>query len=395
MTRIEKRELTSIIADLQRQSTIRQIRYNAFSVTRVLSGTFLRLSRYITAEIIKPMFLGITLLVTVFTGYSLAVKLSQAAEGEVPLSIVARLIGLNSIIAMEVLLPTALYLSIIATLSRFYRDSEMVAMRASGFGEFRVIRSIVLLSVLVSVVVGVISLYARPWAYRQSYQIEAEARAEFDIRKIEPGRFIELQSSKYVLFARDIDKKKGRLKEVFLQSDKGDKLQVTYAREALLPPVRAGEQRNFVFRDGYSYLLDQLGSKDTTLKFREMIVPIPEVTEDVSYRRKAEPTASLATSQASKDIAEFQWRTSTPFATLVLALVAVPLSRSTPRQSRYYSFVVAILVYVGLFILTSAARNWVADGRIPSFPGIWWVYTLPLLLFAGLMGVPALNRWRR
>jgi lipopolysaccharide export system permease protein len=395
MTRIEKRELTSIIADLQRQSTIRQIRYNAFSVTRVLSGTFLRLSRYITAEIIKPMFLGITLLVTVFTGYSLAVKLSQAAEGEVPLSIVARLIGLNSIIAMEVLLPTALYLSIIATLSRFYRDSEMVAMRASGFGEFRVIRSIVLLSVLVSVVVGVISLYARPWAYRQSYQIEAEARAEFDIRKIEPGRFIELQSSKYVLFARDIDKKEGRLKEVFLQSDKGDKLQVTYAREALLPPVRAGEQRNFVFRDGYSYLLDQLGSKDTTLKFREMIVPIPEVTEDVSYRRKAEPTASLATSQASKDIAEFQWRTSTPFATLVLALVAVPLSRSTPRQSRYYSFVVAILVYVGLFILTSAARNWVADGRIPSFPGIWWVYTLPLLLFAGLMGVPALNRWRR
>ena len=341
------------------------------------------------------MFLGITLLVTVFTGYSLAVKLSQAAEGEVPLSIVARLIGLNSIIAMEVLLPTALYLSIIATLSRFYRDSEMVAMRASGFGEFRVIRSIVLLSVLVSVVVGVISLYARPWAYRQSYQIEAEARAEFDIRKIEPGRFIELQSSKYVLFARDIDRKKGRLKEVFLQSDKGDKLQVTYAREALLPPVRAGEQRNFVFRDGYSYLLDQLGSKDTTLKFREMIVPIPEVTEDVSYRRKAEPTASLAKSQASKDIAEFQWRTSTPFATLVLALVAVPLSRSTPRQSRYYSFVVAILVYVGLFILTSAARNWVADGRIPSFPGIWWVYTLPLLLFAGLMGVPALNRWRR
>ncbi|HED18677.1 MAG TPA: LPS export ABC transporter permease LptF [Gammaproteobacteria bacterium] len=353
------------------------------------------LNRYITAEIIKPMFLGIALLVTVFTGYSLAIKLSQAAQGEVPLSIVARLIGLNSIIAMEVLLPTALYLSIIATLSRFYRDSEMVAMRASGFGEFRVIRSIVLLSVVTSVVVGAISLYARPWAYRQSYKIEAEARAEFDIRKIEPGRFIELQSSKYVLFARGVDKEKGRLKEVFLQSDKGNKIQVTYAREALLPSVRAGETRSFVFHDGYSYLLDPLGSQDTTLKFRELIVPIPEVTKDVSYRRKAEPSASLATSRLSKDIAEYQWRTSTPLATLVLALIAVPLSRSTPRQSRYYSFVVAIMVYVGLFILTSAARNWVADGKIPSFPGLWWVYALPLLLFAGLTGVPALKRWRK
>jgi len=354
----------------------------------------LLLNRYITAEIIKPMLLGIALLVIVFTGYSLGIKLSQAAAGEVPLSIVASLIGLNSIIAMEVLLPTALYLSIIATLSRFYRDSEMVAMHASGFGESRVIRSIILLSILVSVVVGVISLYARPWAYRQSYRIEAEARTEFDIRKIEPGHFIELQGSKYVLFARDVDKESGRLKEVFLQTDKGEKIQVTYAREALLPPARSGERRSFVFHDGYSYLLDQLGSKDTTLKFKEMIVPIPEVIRDVSYRRKAEPTANLFKSQATKDIAEYQWRTSTPFATLLLALIAVPLSRSTPRQSRYHSFIVAILVYVGLFILTSAARNWVSDGRIPSFPGLWWVYTLPLLLFAGLAGVPAWKRRR-
>lgn len=357
-----------------------------------MTGKHLLLNRYITAEIIKPMFLGMALLIIVFTGYSLGVKLTQAAEGEVPLAIVARLIGLNSIIAMEVLLPTALYLSIIATLSRLYRDSEMIAMQATGFGEFRIIRSITLLSLLVAVVVGVISLYARPWAYRESYQIEAEARAEFDIRRIEPGRFTELQGSKYVLFARAVDKEHGRLKEVFLQSDKDGKIQVTYAREALLPPVSAGQQRSFVFHDGYSYVLDQQGSKDTTLRFGELVVPIPDVTRDVSYRRKAEPTASLAESRAAKDIAEYQWRTSTPLATLVLALVAVPLSRSSPRQSRYYSFVVAILVYVGLFILTSAARSWVADGRIPAFPGLWWVYTLPLLLFAALTGLPALKR---
>ena len=39
------------------------------------------LSRHITAEIVKPMFLGILLLVVVFTGYSFAVKLSEAAAG--------------------------------------------------------------------------------------------------------------------------------------------------------------------------------------------------------------------------------------------------------------------------------------------------------------------------
>ena len=66
------------------------------------------LSRHITAEIIKPMFLGIGLLVVVFTGYSFAVKLSEAADGMIPMAIVFRLIGLNSLVAMDVLLPTAL-----------------------------------------------------------------------------------------------------------------------------------------------------------------------------------------------------------------------------------------------------------------------------------------------
>ncbi|HHJ17750.1 MAG TPA: LptF/LptG family permease, partial [Gammaproteobacteria bacterium] len=211
------------------------------------------LNRYITAEIIRPMFLGIAMLVVIFSGYSFALKLSDAAQGQIPVDIVARLIGLKSLISLEILLPTALYLSIISALSRFYRDSEMAAMQAAGFGEARIMRPVLLLSVLVAVIVGVISLYARPWAYRQSYQIEADARAEFDIRKIEPGRFIELQGSEYVLFARAVDQGKGRLEEVFLQSDRGEKIQVTYAREAWLPPVQPGTRRSFKFRNGYSY----------------------------------------------------------------------------------------------------------------------------------------------
>jgi lipopolysaccharide export system permease protein len=355
------------------------------------------LSRHIAAEIVKPMLLGIVLLLTVFTGYSFAIKLSQAANGALPLPVVARLIGLNSLIAMEVLLPTALYLSIISTLSRFYRDSEMTAMNAAGFSEMRVTRTVAALSLLVAALVGVVSMFGRPWAYRESYQIEADARAEFDFRKIEPGHFIELQDAKYVLFARGVNRNSGKLSEVFLQSEKGDgakaRVQIIYAREAYMPPVHVGQERSFEFRDGYSYALDPNGSQDTTVKFGQLIIPIPGIEKDTSYRRKAEATRVLARSDATKDIAEYQWRLSTPLATLALALVAVPLSRSTPRQGRHISFIIAIAVYTGLFILTSAARNWVADGNIPPDPGIWWVYALPLLLFAGLTWGPRL-KWR-
>lgn len=353
------------------------------------------LSRYITAEITKPMFLGITLLVIVFTGYTFAIKLSEAADGLIPLSVIARLIGLKSVITLEVLLPTALYLSIIAALSRFHRDSEMAAINTAGVGEARILRSVIVLSVLIAVIVGAISLFARPWAYRQSYQIEAEARAEFDIRKIEPGQFIELQGSKYVLFARQVDKGSGRLQDVFLQSEQGKKIQLIFAQEAFLPPVHAGERRSFEFVNGYNYLLDQLGSQDTTLKFKHMIVYIPTEKQDTKYRRRAEPSINLYRSDAPKDIAEFQWRLSTPLATVLLSLLAVPLSRSAPRQGRYHSFIFAILVYVGLFNLTGVARTWVEDGKVQSFPGLWWIYLVPLLLFIGLMAAPIWVRRKR
>lgn len=401
---MEKRQSTGIDLCLQRAAGVGEFGYNS---RHLLSGpqrpalhttpATVVLSRHIAAEIIKPMILGITMLVVVFTGYSLAIKLSEAAQGEIPLSIVAQLIGLNSLIAMEVLLPTALYLSIIAALSRLYRDSEMTAMNCAGYSEGRVIRTVATLTLFIATLVGAISLFARPWAYRQSYQIEADARVEFDIRKIEPGHFIEIQNSKYVLFARDVDRKNGILNEIFLQTDSGksddSRVQVIYARQAFMPPAAAGTTRNFEFRDGYSYMLDTSGRKDTTLKFKQLVIPIPGIEKDTSYRRKAESTHNLSRSSATKDIAEYQWRLSTPLATLALALLAVPLSRSAPRQSRHGSFLVAIAVYTGLFVLTSVARNSVADGNIPANPGIWWVYALPLLLFAILIWLPKW-RWR-
>jgi lipopolysaccharide export system permease protein len=350
------------------------------------------LSRYIITEIAKPLVLGVSLLVIVFTGYSSAVRLGQASEGFIELPAVARLIGLNTIVALEVLLPTALYLSIISSVSRFYRDSEMAAMRAAGIGEGRIIRSTLLLSLAVALLVGFISIYGRPWAYREIYRIEAEARAEFDIRKIQPKQFVELEDSKYVLFARHVDKESGGLEEVFLQTELGDKIQVLYAQQAFLPPVRFGEARSFQLLDGYGYLLDRFGHHDITLRYKEMLVHIPTQQLDTSYRRKAEPTITLYHSDAPKDVAEFQWRLSTPLATLALALLAVPLSRSAPREGRHRSFFLAILVYVGLFNMTSAARTWVEDQKVPASPGIWWVYVFPLALFAVLMLAP---RWVR
>lgn len=350
------------------------------------------LDRYLIREIIKPMLLGVGLLVLVFAGYTTAAKLAEAAEGLLQPSTITRLIALNTLIALEVLLPTAMYLSIIASLGRLYRDSEVAALTAAGFSEMNILKAVLQLSLATAAVVAVISVFGRPWAYQQSYRLEAEAVASFDINRLESGQFFELQDNRYVLYAAGVDRAQSRLNDVFMQSDQNDKSQVIYAKSAYLPEMEAGEPRSVRFLDGYAYLLDRAGSRDTVLKFGSLTVNLEEDARTEARKRKAETTAQLAQSNQPKDIAEFQWRTSTPFATLLLGMLAVPLSRSAPRESRHTGFIIAILVYVVFFNLSGVARNWVEQGKVGALPGIWWVYALALLAWVALMFLPRLRR---
>ena len=64
-----------------------------------------------------------------------------------------------------------------------------------------------------------------------------------------------------------------------------------------------------------------------------------------------------------EDVAEFQWRLSTPLSALLLALLAIPLSRSKPRQGRYARMLAALVIYAVYFNLLDVGRTWVELGE--------------------------------
>jgi lipopolysaccharide export system permease protein len=150
------------------------------------------------------------------------------------------------------------------------------------------------------------------------------------------------------------------------------------------------------FFDGHAYLLDGDGSRDVSMRFASFLLHFPEEERITRFRRKAIPTGTLGDSEQPKDIAEYQWRLTTPFATLLLAALAVPLARSQPRESRYGIFAAALLLYVLLFTLTGAVRNGLENGDLPVFPGIAVAYLPFALLLAVLLRSPRLRlgRWR-
>lgn len=345
------------------------------------------IDRQIRWEILRLLSSGLGMLILVFIGYSAAEQLGLAAEGQIGLSAAMALIGLQTLIVLEVLLPSALFFSILATIGRMHRDGEMQALYAAGVGPARILGSVAKLSLLIALITALISISGRPWAYWESYRIEAKAAASFDLRKIASGRFVTLETVKFTtLIADGLDFEHGQHQGVFLhrkhQGDGGrSEILMAEAAELLtLNPEQAVAGRLF---NGYQYSLDHRARQDITVRFKELTVNIPFNEARATYRRKAEPTSNLALSQQPKDIAEFQWRISSPVATLLLALIAVPLARSRPRESRFRITLLAIALYISVFSMTAVARTLVEQGTIGAVPGVWVVHlVLGLMLLA-------------
>ncbi len=347
------------------------------------------ISRYITLEIAKPQLLICTILAVIYASFSSAAYLGDAAQGLLSGATVINMTLLKTLIGLEALLPTSLYLAIVIGLGRMYNDSEMTALFATGFSELQVLRSALPLVILTAILVGVFSIYLRPWAYQTVYKLEAQALAELDINKLEAGRFYKLGKTEGVLFAEHISRDYNRLDGVFFRDHSNGDARIVRAEEAYLSSAASGSIPVMIFINGKAYNLDHKGHEDLEMTFKKLTFYINDFADSsVDYKRKAVSIDKLMESDSWGDMAEYQWRLSMPVVTVILGLLAIPLSRSRPRQGRFAKIAVAILVFALYYNLVSVARTWVDQGRIPEFPGMWVAHIVPALLLAFLIMQP-------
>jgi lipopolysaccharide export system permease protein len=353
------------------------------------------LNRYLIREISKPMLGGATVLIVLFASYSAAHFLNDAVNGVLPARTVIVLMVLKTVIALEVLLPIALYLSVVTALGRLYTDSEMTAMAAAGVAPAQVLKAVACAAAALAALVACLSLYIRPWAYTASYALRARAEATIDLDKIEAGTFYATPNGNRVIFVGQRSHRGARADNVFIQepAGDGDATRVLYARHGYRTGKDADGLPIIVLVNGYMYDIKRRGMRDRITHFKRLTIDLKAPrTVTVGYKRKAAPTAALAQSHALPDIAEFEWRLSTPLSTMLLGLLGVPLSRTRVRGSRYARTIAAVLVFAAYYALNIAVRTWVQHGVLNPIPG---VFLAPLLLFAVLLGVwfkPALAR---
>lgn len=328
------------------------------------------LVKYLIREVSKPSAVVCGILVVLFAGYSWVTFLSKAVNALLPVDMMLGLIALKVGIALEVLLPISLYFGVILGLGRLYTDSEMKALMACGINPYRILLTVFALSCLVAVLVSIFSLYLRPLAYEQSYRLRAIGEAGFRISNLNAGHFYERHNGSLVFFAEEIDQRQQTLSGVFIQSEHGDDIQIFSAQEAQerLDP-QSGVPIPVLF-NGFEYKLTREGEIKHVAGFSRLAI-YPQEPE-AEYKRKAEPTQNLLHSDSRRDIAELQWRFSTPFSAILMGLLGVPLSRASPRQGKYAKIFIATIIFAVYYFTGLLIKTLVEQGMLPLFPGLWW-----------------------
>ena len=321
-------------------------------------------------------------LLIVMIGITLGELLNDIAGGRVPAGLLWVLIGLQMPEVLKTILPLSVFVAVIWGLGRLYRDQEMSVMRASGFHWRMMLRPLFSLLLPVSVVLLVIGLAVAPSASALAKQKLDNAFRNAAEWGLQTGQFHVLQGGDLILYVAAVEKDGRTLQRVFIQQLKGDREQVWLAEKGYYWLDREKGERYLTLENGQI----TEGGKDSldfgVMQFKRNDLKLPDL--EPRKRKKVDlsgkNSSEILMSRAPEDRAELQWRLSPAIAAMLLGLLAIPLSHSSPREGRGGRAVLGILAYTIYVNVAYMSRDWMARGEIPPALGMWWVHGLVLLI---------------
>lgn len=350
------------------------------------AGADLVVTRYLFREIAGTLVGVLFVLLLIFASKHFVRYLSDAAAGLLPTSLVLQILAYFLLSSLIFILPFAFYITVLIALGRLYQDNEITAMEACGVGIPRIMRSVAGFALLFAAGVAALSLWIAPWAESQQYAIRDQARAQSQLALVAEGRFHDILGGRGVFYVEELSDDKRRMTNVFVQIENEDKVDVFSARSGFLEVYPITGHRYVVLQDGYRY--ERLPDGRFRIhRYEEGGVRVlePEISRS-GTPHPAKPTTALLDSDERRDQAEFQWRLSMPLSAVLLGILAVLLSRTSPRQGRFAKLFVALVIYAVYFNLMTLSESWIEKGELPAAIGMWWTHLVIVALIIWLMG---------
>jgi len=309
---------------------------------------------------------GATLVVilTIVLTMMLIRTLGQAALGRVAPQDVVLLLGYTALGHLPTMLALSLFIAVVATLGRMYRDSEMAIWFASGVGLTRFVRPVLRMSWPVLVVMALLALFVWPWQNQRGVELKERYERRSDLARVTPGQFqTSSDGSRTFFIERDSgDGRTGR--NVFVLSTLRDTEAVTSARTGHIE--LEGDDRFLVLERGQRNEQNLLSGVKTLSRFETYRVLAGEslLSNVNDLPPKARRTIELLRLPTPRHQGELAWRLGLVLGGANLLLLGVGLSAANPRRTSNWNLLFALLSFVVYYNVINLTQAWVAGGRV-------------------------------
>ncbi len=309
---------------------------------------------------------GATLVVilTIVVTMMLIRTLGQAAVGRISPQDVVLLLGYFALAHLPTMLALSLFISVVATLGRMYRESEMTIWFASGVGLARFVRPVLRVSWPVLLVVTLLVLFVWPWVNQQSNDMRERFEQRSDLSRVTPGQFQSSRDGQRVFFIERSSENGRDARNVFILARQGDTESVTSARSGRIEHT---PEANFLVLDSGQRNEQNLKTHEKTVsRFETYRVQAGEkaLSSVEKPPPKAQRTIELVRSSDPLGQGELTWRLGLALGAGNLLLLGIGLSATSPRRASNWNLLFALLAFVVYYNLINLSKAWVAGGKL-------------------------------
>ncbi len=305
----------------------------------------------------------VVVILTIVMTIMLIRTLGQASRGSVNPSEVLLVMGFSMASQLTTILALSLFISVIATLSRIYSDSEMAIWLSSGQSIASFVPVLLGFAWPVLLAIALLALLVWPWSNQQIQELRERYDKRNDVERVAPGRFQESSGGRRVFFIDKDSPDQTTGTNVYISSTEIDLEITTTARRGRIE--WRGQDRLLLLEDGEQWLYQPSTGESRWTRFEryELLVDESMVRNTGLQASRQLPTLGLLQDPTPVNQGELSWRLGLSICALNFTLMALPLSAVNPRRGRSYQFALAMLVFVVYYNLVNIGQNWIAHGR--------------------------------
>jgi len=330
---------------------------------------------------------GATLVVilTIVVTMMLIRTLGLAANGAVSPQDVVMVLGYNAIGQLPLILALALFVSVVLSLGRMYRESEMAIWFSAGIGLARFIRPVMRMGLPGMLGIGVLVLGVWPWGNRQMLELKVRYEQRSDLSRVAPGAFQSSSDGSRVFFIERNGDTSSIARNVFLLNNKDDIESVTTAHSGHVE--RTGDERELVLDVGHRNEQNSKTGEHTRMNFDHFRTQIDNgrMPAPQTLPPKAVDTLDLLQDFNLANQGELVWRLGLLLGSANLLLLGIGTATTNPRRPNNWNLLFALLAFMVYFNLVNLSQAWVSAGRIPSVQALIVLHGLALFLALALI----------